>query len=216
MNHIRQTACFIIMLLLFVPQVSAQQLAQMKLPAPQTDIGKPVMQVLNARQSIREYTDKKLPAQELSNLLWAAWGINRPDGRHTAPSAVNYQEIDMYVILTEGVYKYNAQAHALDPIAAGDHRKEVSDREFVYLAPVILAYVADFAKVRGGKNDANMIFTHSDAAFIGENVYLYCASQGMGTVLMGNIDRAAYGKALNINENQFVTYSQPVGYVKSE
>jgi SagB-type dehydrogenase family enzyme len=204
------------MTLLTLSQAVAQTPAPMTLPAPQKDIGQPVMKVFQARQSIREYTDKQLSPQELSNLLWAAWGVNRADGRRTAPSASNMQEIDMYVILIQGVYKYNAANHALDLIASGDHRKEASTRDFVYQAPVILAYVADFSKARGGKTDSNMIFAHSDAAFIGENVYLYCASQGLGTVIMGSIDRDAYGKTLKINENQFVTYAQPVGYVKSQ
>jgi len=214
MNHIgKTTVCFILAVFLAVSAANAQDIARITLPAPQTDIGLPIMQVLNLRQSIREYdADRDIPPQELSNLLWAAWGVNRPDGRRTAPSAVNYQETDVYVICAQGVYRFDAAAHTLEPVAAGDHRAEVSDREFVFTAPLILVYVTDFTRMRGGRNDGNMVLAHADAGFISQNVYLYCASQGLGTVVMGAIDRDAYGKVLNIGPDQFITYAQPVGY----
>ena len=217
MNHLLRPAAWLILALtLPVSAGYAQQPSRMALPAPQTTIGKPVMEVFALRQSIREYAEKPLPAQELSNLLWAAWGINRADGRRTAPSAVNYQEIELYVLLPDGAYRYNAQDHALDPMVAGDQRKSISPRDVVVNAPVVFAYVADFSKMRGGITDGNMVLAHTDACFISENVYLYAASQGLGTVVMGSINREVSAKALNLGETQFVTYAQPVGYQRSE
>ena len=123
----------------------AQGPKPIQLPPPQTEIGKPLMQVLKLRQTSRSFDSKKLPLQELSNLLWAANGINRPEsGKRTAPTAVNWQEIDVYVALPEALYLYEARTHSLTMVVAKDLREATGSQGFVKDAPLNLIFVADF------------------------------------------------------------------------
>jgi len=192
----------------------AQELRPLALPKPRTEGGKPLMEALKNRQSNREYSAEKLPLEVLSNLLWAAWGINRPDGRRTAPSAVNWQEIEIYVALAEGVYLYDAPSHTLKPVAAGDLRAATGAQPFVAQAPVNLVYVADTAKARAMKPEETTLFTAADAGFIGQNVYLFCASEGLATVFRGMVDREALSKTLQLRPAQRILFAQTVGYPK--
>ena len=126
------------------PLLCAQELKPIQLPPPQTEIGKPLMQALKLRQTSRAFASKPLPLQELSNLLWAADGINRPDsGKRTAPSAMNWQEVDVYVALPDALYLYEAKTHTLTPVVAKDLREATGAQSFVKDAPVNLVYVAD-------------------------------------------------------------------------
>ena len=168
-------------LLLVAISVSAQEQKPVVLPKPQTDGGKPLMQVLKERKSGRDFSPEKLPPQMLSNLLWAAWGVNRPDGRRTAPSASNRQEIDIYVATAEGLYLYNAKDHQLEPVLKEDIRAATGRQPFVGQAPLNLIYVADQAKM-GRADDA---MAYADTGFISQNVYLFCASEGLATVVRG-------------------------------
>jgi nitroreductase len=177
---------------------------------PQIDGGRPLMQVLKARQSTREFSTDKLPAQVLSNLLWAAWGVNREDGRRTAPSARNRQEMDVYVALAEGTYVYNAKDHRLDPVVREDLRAATGTQPFVGEAPLNLVYVADRAKT-GGPDDA---MSYADTGFIGQNVYLYCASEGLVTVIRGMVPQEPLAKAMKLRPDQKITLAQTVGYPK--
>lgn len=194
--------------------LSAQELKPVKLLKPQTDIGKPLMQALAARQTTREFSEKPLPLQELSNLLWAAWGINRADsGKRTAPSAMNRQEMDVYAVTAEGVYLYDAKENVLTPVVAGDFRAQTGRQPFVATAPLNLVYVADTSKLTS-VSEESMMYVAADAGFISQNVYLYCASQGLATVVRGSVDKAAAEKAMNLKPTQKVILAQTVGYPK--
>ena len=195
--------------LLFVAvSLPAQELKPIPLPKPQTEGGKPLMQALSERKSGREFSSEKLPPQVLSNLLWAAWGVNRADGRRTAPSASNRQEIDVYVVTSDGVSLFDAKNHRLEPVAAGDFRAATGGQPFVSQAPLNLVYVADQAQTKSSDT------AYIDTGFISQNVYLYCASEGLSTVVRGSVDRAALAKALKLRPDQLVTVAQTVGYPK--
>ena len=192
-----------------------QELAPVKLPAPQMDGGKPLMQVLKARQSGREFSDQKLSPQTLSNLLWAAWGINRPDGRRTAPSASNRQEVEIYVTLPEGAYLYDAKAHALNPIASGDLRGATGSQPVAAGAALNLVYVADMAKAgRSATDPQQQLNVGADVGFIAENAYLFCASEGLATVVRASVPKAELAKQLKLRPDQQIVLAQSVGYPK--
>ena len=192
--------------LLTVPAAFSQNLKPIQLPKPQTSGGKPLLQTLAERQTSRSFADKPLPPQVLSNLLWAAFGINRPPevkagyGR-TAPSARNDQEVKLYVLLADAVYTYDAVANTLVPVVAGDARGKVGTPAQA-AAPVTIAYVAD---VKADK------FSGVDTGFIGQNVYLFAASEGLGAWF-----HAIHGddavKALNLTADQHLLFAQAVGY----
>jgi nitroreductase len=194
--------------------ITGQELKPVALPTPQTSGGKPLMQVLKERTSVRDFGPKVLSRQTLANLLWAAWGINRADGRRTAPSASNRQEIDVYVIMADGAYVYDATANALRAVAQADLRKFAGTQPYVAEAPVNLVYVADTAKL-GGDDAARLATANANAGFIAENVYLFCASEGLATVVRASVDRAELGKALNLRAGQRITLAQSVGYAKN-
>ncbi len=207
----------VVLLLVHLSGVVAlgQDPSAIKLPAPQTDGGKPLMQVLKLRQSAREFGAEKLPPQVLSNLLWAAWGINRPDGRRTAPSASNKQEIDVYVTLPEGAYVYDAKGNTLNPVAAGDLRAATGTQPFPATAAVNLVYVADTSKVARPATDPQQAMNiGADAGFISANVYLFCASEGLATVVRASVDKPALAKALKLKDTQVIVLAQTVGYPK--
>jgi SagB-type dehydrogenase family enzyme len=151
----------------------------------------------------------------LSNLLWAADGINRPEkGLRTAPSAMNWQEIDIYVTLPEGAYIYNAKEHRLDPVSPKDLRALTGKQDFVKTAPLNLVYVADMKKVSRVSEDEAKMWNGATAGFIAQNVYLYCASQGFAVVVRGLVERTALAGALNLRPEQKIILCQTVGYSK--
>ncbi len=191
----------------------AQDLKPIQLTTAQTEGGRPLMQVLKERKTRREFSPEKLPMQVLANLLWAAFGINRPDGGRTAPSAMNWQEIEIYVAMGDGLFLYNAKANRLDPILAQDVRAATGLQSFVAAAPVNLVYVADLSKTGQAESEAEL-FTAADAGFIGENVYLFCTSEGLATVVRGSVDRAALAKIMKLGPNQKILLAQSVGYPK--
>jgi len=193
--------------------VGAQELKPVVLPAPQTDGGRPLMQALKERKSTREFSGEKLPAQVLANLLWAGFGVNRPDGRRTAPSAMNWQEIEIYVVTADGAFVYDASKNRLEPVAKEDLRNLAGTQPFVATVPVNLVYVADLTKVTGDAGEKEL-FTGADTGFIAQNVYLYCASEGLATVVRASVDREALGKALKLKATQKIVLAQTVGYPK--
>ena len=204
-----------LVLLLFPTLSLGQELKPVILPLPQTDGGKPLMQALKDRHSTREFSPEKLPPQVLANLLWAAFGINRPDtGKRTAPSAMNWQEIDVYVATAEGLYVYDAKGNKLDPILAEDVRGATGVQPFVKDAPVDLVYVADFAKTGKSSAEERNFYTAADAGFIAQNVYLFCASEGLAVVVRGGVDRAALAKVMKLRPDQKILLAQTVGYPK--
>jgi SagB-type dehydrogenase family enzyme len=194
---------------------SAQENKSIQLPAPQKEIGKPLMQVLNSRQSTRIFTTKQLPMQEVSNLLWAAFGINRADeGKRTAPSARNWQDIDIYVFLPEGVYIYKAKENKLELVTSGDLRSMAGVQDFVKTAPLNLVYVSDQSKMGKSSIEEKMMYSGADAGFIAQNVYLYCASQDLGVVVRAMVDKKALAKKLNLKPEQVIVLAQTIGYKK--
>ncbi len=201
------TAIFVYSILVY-----AQEIKPIKLLDPQTEGGKPLMQALKERKSVREFSSKELPLQVISDLLWAANGINRPDSGHrTAPSAMNMQEIDIYVAKAEGLYLFDAKANILIPILAGDIRALTGKQSFVKDAPINLIYVADLSRMK--TQDADF-YAATDTGFISENVYLFCASAGLATVVRGLTDRPALAKAMKLRTDQKIILAQTVGYPK--
>ncbi|GIK87114.1 MAG: SagB/ThcOx family dehydrogenase [Burkholderiales bacterium] len=183
------------------------------LPPPEAAAQGTLMQALRLRRSIREYADRPLDLPVLSSLLWAAFGVNRPQsGQRTAPSAHNWQEIDVHAALPEGLYRYDALAHVLHLAVAGDLRALTGVQEFVGRAPVNLVYVADFARMDGGDEDDLPFLAGADAAVIAQNVYLYAASVGLATVVRGLIDRRALARAMRLRPQQRIVLAQSVGY----
>ena len=203
-----------IALLLIPAGLFAQDLKPVALPAPQTSGGKPLMQMLKERKSTRELTPEKLSPQVLSNLLWAGWGINREDGRRTAPSASNRQEIELYAVMADGAYVYDAKGNALKPVASGDLRKLTGTVPFVAEAALNLVYVADFAKMGNGDENNKNSTANANAGLIAENVYLFCASEGLGAVVRGSVPKPELSKALNLRPDQRIAFAQTVGHIK--
>ncbi len=193
----------------------AEDPAPVALPAPQTTGGKPLMQALALRSTSRAFAPDPLPLQTLSNLLWAAWGINRPaEGKRTAPSARNWQEIDLYVVMPQGAFVYDAAANTLAPRAAGDLRVLAGTQEFVKDAPLTLVYVADGARMKGAEAGQGQEWSWADAGFISQNVYLFCASEGLATGVRAYVDRPKLAQALKLGEKQTVIMAQCVGFPK--
>ena len=209
------TSFLLIAALVFSGGATAQQFKPIDLPKPQTEGGKPLMQALKERASSRAFSKEKIPLPVLSNLLWAAFGINRPDsGRRTAPSAKNWQEIDLYVATEEGLYLYDVKKHALNPVVQEDIRALTGRQSFVTDAPVNLIYVADFLRTGDSSNEEREFYSAADTGFIGQNVYLFCASEGLATVVRGSIDRSALAKAMKLRPDQRIILAQTVGYPK--
>lgn len=189
----------------------SQDLKDIQLPSPQTDGGRPLMQVLKDRKSTRDFRPDKLSPQILSNILWAGFGINRPDGRRTAPSASNKQEIDIYVATADGLYIYDAKGNRLTLILRDDVRAKTGIQPFVKDAPVNLVYVADLARTGADSAERDMDVA-ADSGFIAQNVYLFCASEGLATVVRGSIDRRKLAKAMRLRPDQRIILAQTVGY----
>jgi nitroreductase len=200
------------LVLIMISSALAQDLSPIALPKPITEGGKPLMQCLKERRTTREFSAEVVKPQVLSNLLWAAFGINREDGHRTAPSAMNNQEVDIYVFMAEGVYVYDAKANELTPVLSGDHRATAGKQDFVKSAPVNLVYVADFTKMKDMSDIDKTLYSAADAGFIAENVYLYCASDGLDCVVRGWVDRDGVAKALKLRSDQRVILAQTVGY----
>jgi SagB-type dehydrogenase family enzyme len=191
----------------------AQDTATIRLPPPETAGGMPLMQALQARHSTREFAGRALPPQELSNLLWAANGVNRPQtGQRTAPTAHDWREIDVYVTTADGAYRYDPSSHTLIKVAAGDLRPLAGVQDFVATVPVNLVYVADLERMSGAGAEDKAFYSAADAGFIAQNVYLYCASAGLAVVVRGLIDRDALGAALGLGPHQRIILAQSVGY----
>jgi nitroreductase len=206
-----------ILLVLFIYSlaVSAEEMKPVQLLAPQTEGGMPLMQVLKERKSTREFSQKELPLQVLSDLLWAGNGINRPgSGYHTAPSAMSMHEIDIYVAKTDGLYLYDAAGNTLIPVLKEDIRELAGKQSFVKDAPVNLIYVADLSRMNKASGADMDVYSSADTAFISENIYLFCASAGLATVVRGFIDKPVLAKAMKLRDNQKIILAQTVGYAK--
>ncbi len=193
----------------------AQGPKTVELSKPQTDGGKPLMQALSQRKSSRDFDTKAIPLQVLSNLLWAADGINRPQtGHKTAPSAMNHQEIDIYVTTADGLFLYDAVSNALKQIHSEDIRELTGRQAFAQHAPLNLVYVADLSKAGKGSTEEQVFYAAADTGYISQNVYLFCASEGLSTVVRASIDQEALAKAMKLRPDQKIILAQSVGYPK--
>jgi hypothetical protein len=195
--------------------------APIQLPSPVTEGGKTLTQALKDRKSARTFSEEKLSMQTLSNLLWAAFGINRPDGRRTAPSARNWQEIDIYVATPDGIFLWDPQKNLLNPILGKDVRAMTGTQAYVKDAAIDLVYVADYSKTAGGGSEQRQIsasekdvWVGADTGFISQNVYLYCASEGLATVVRAGVDKDALSKEMKLKPEQKIMFAQSIGYPK--
>ena len=177
----------IIMATMFSLSTNAQDIIPL-LP-PQKTGGLPLMEALAKRKTNREFSQAELTKQQLSNLLWAAAGINREDGRRTAPTARNAQQIEIYILNKEGAYLYLPKEHALQLITSGDHRTKGASQERFQECPLMLIFVANYVKMDGFSDEARDLYGCTDTGNISQNVYLYCASEGLATCALGSIHR---------------------------
>jgi SagB-type dehydrogenase family enzyme len=196
------------------PAATSAAIAPIDLPAPDKTGGMPLMDALAKRMTSRAFDTKELPLRHLSSALWAAFGFNRPDGKRTAPSARNWRETDIYVLLKQGAYLYDAPGHRLIPVMSEDIRELGATQAFAREAPVILVFVADLAKMGGANAAGNESTAAMDTGFISQNVYLYCASEGLATGIRGMVDRDALGKRLGLRSEQKITAAQSIGFPK--
>jgi hypothetical protein len=187
--------------------------AKVQLPPPRRSGGMPLMKALDLRQTKRLFSDKQLPMQILSDLLWAASGVNRPEsGKRTAPTATDAREIDLYVASERGLYLYDVPGHRLDRVLAGDIRPHTGSQGFVSVVPVDLIFVADETRFEDMSRDDVALYSATDTGYISQNVYLFCASEGLATVAVGSVDRPALAEAMKLRPSQRVILTQPVGY----
>jgi nitroreductase len=215
MKKIFQTGFILLImsLTLTTVMVSAQDII---LPAPHRSGGKPLMDALNERQSLRTFTSDNLSGQQLADLLWAAWGINRPDGHRTAPSSHNRQEMDVYVTLETGLYLYDATKNILKQVHNKDIRALTGTQDFPATAPVNLVYVSDMTK-RGKKEgdtitDTDLLSSWANTGFMAQNVYLYCASEGLGCVIRAMVPRDKLAPEMELKPHQAIILAQTVGF----
>lgn len=176
--------------------------------------GVTLQDALQNRHTARDFAATDLTMQQLSDLLWCANGENRKDGKRTAPSARNCQEIDIYVFMKQGVYLYNAEKHALELKIGDDKRASVGMQPFVADAPVILLFVANYDKMKGMDSEAKFFYGATDGGFVSQNVYLYCAAANLNTVVLGSIHRDKLKDMLQFNGRAIL--GQPVGNPKSK
>jgi SagB-type dehydrogenase family enzyme len=191
----------------------AEELNTIKLPVPDTTGGIPLMQALKLRHSTREFEPDTLTTKLLSNLLWAACGINRAEnGKRTAPSAMNKQEIDLYVATAHGLYIYDPKLHSLKMTLPNDIRAATGVQDYIKDAPINFVYVADYARIDYPSENDKLKYTSADAAFIAQNVYLFAASEGLATVVRGAIDTDKLAAVMKLGSDQHIVLAQTIGY----
>jgi SagB-type dehydrogenase family enzyme len=196
-------------------QETSSATTEIKLPRPKQAGGKQLLEALKDRKSTREFRSEDLNVKVLSNLLWAAFGLNRLDGHRTAPSVHNWQEIDIYLALKRGLYLFDPHANALRQVLADDIRAATGMQDFVATAPLNLVYVADLARMSSSDRTEQRFYSAIDTGFISQNVYLFCASEGLATVVRGLVDRRSLAKLMQLRPQQRVIVVQTVGYAKS-
>jgi SagB-type dehydrogenase family enzyme len=208
----RKTFSIILILMLTVCQAFAQASGVIALPEPKKTGGMPLFDALNQRQSLRSFTGQKIDMQTLSNILWAAYGVNRPDGKRTVPVARNWNEYDIYVVMADGWYIYEPGKHELNKKSSDDRREYAGRQDFVHTAPLTLIYVADYERMPGATDEVRDFYSAVNLGYISQNVYLCCASEGLGTCVLGQVDRDKISEVFNLRPGQRVVLSQVIGY----
>lgn len=184
-----------------------------ELPPPRGVGNLALMQALHARHSSREFAARPLSPQLLSNVLWAAGGVNRlASGGRTAPSANNWREVDVYAMTPDAAYRYHSASHALERVVASDLRDSTGLQDFVAVAPLDLVYVADFERMGEADAEDKAFYSATDTGFMAQNVYLACADAGLAVVVRGLIDRPRLADALALKPHQHIILAQSVGY----
>lgn len=193
---------------------TASEVKIIQLPPARTSGGKPLTEALKLRRSTREYSSRPIEAQVLSDLLWSAYGINRPTGDRTAPYWRHIMVIDIYAVMANGTWSYDPKLHALVQHLEDDLRAKTGLQDFVGTAPLNLVYVAHGDRMQYTPAEDQRLYASADACFIGQNVYLFCASEGLATVFRGAVNQKALAEAMHLDPSQFVTFAQTVGYPK--
>jgi hypothetical protein len=184
-----------------------------RLPKPRQSGGKPLLDTISKRKSTRWFQAKPLPTQMLSDLLWASFGISGENLEHrTAPSARNWRETDVFVVMPQGAYRFEPVSEVLGPVVMRDVRRETGNQDFAATAPVNLVYVVDFAKMAPATAEERWFFAALDVGAICENACLFCASEGLATVVRTSIDRPALSKCLDLRPGQQIIAAQSIGY----
>lgn len=186
-----------------------------QLPKPRTSGGLGLFDALRLRRSSRAYASTPLPLDRLSNLLWATTGVNRPaSGKRTTPFARNHRDTDVYVATEAGLYLYDPVHHALIPKVRKDLRALTGKQAFVGQAPLNLVYVVDWSRAVRADRETQLRYAGAHAAFMSQNLYLFCAAEKLATVVRASFDRPALSRALGLRETQYVVLAQTVGYPK--
>ena len=202
-------------ILFCVFSIQAQDLKVIKLNTPDKTRGSAIMKAFSDRQSGRDYSPESLKPQDLSDLLWAANGINRADGKRTAPSCQNFQDVEVYVILPEGAYVYDAVAHALNPLTAGDYRGAVAGgQDFARTAPLSIVLVANMTKY-GNTSESSKLMAAVDIGIVCQNINMACAGLGLVTVPRGSMDKETLKTVLKLTDIHLLLMNNPVGYPKN-
>ena len=209
----KKTLC-ILVLLVFVINLNAQELKSIALNPPDINSGLTVMQAFSKRSSASAFTSEKLKLQDLSDLLWAADGINRQDSKkRTAPSAMNAQDVDIYVFLEEGVYLYNASGNSIDPVIAGDQRALAAGRQTEFAnAAVILVLVSDISRFQNGDDKMKLSMAALDAGMVSQNIAVFCAGTGLLTRPRATMDQPKLKEILKLKDTQYLLLNNPVSY----
>lgn len=180
-------------------------------PHPQA-LGVDLVTALERRQTVREFANRELSLEDLSAVLWAANGVNRPDGKRTAPSAHGEQYIDVYVITGQGAWRYDAPAQRLEQVREGDFKERLSSQEHVGKAPVVLVFVADLGRLSGASPEQKRDWAHATAGTMAQNVALMAAAKNLGTGMVGGINARAISEVLQLSRSQEPLYVMPLGY----
>jgi SagB-type dehydrogenase family enzyme len=209
----KKTLC-ILVLFAIVINLEAQELKSIALNPPDINSGLTVMQAFSKRSSASAFTSEKLKLQDLSDLLWAADGINRQDSKkRTAPSAMNAQDIDIYVFLMDGVYLYNAAGNSLDPVVTGDQRILAAGRQTEFAnAAVILVMVSDVSRFKGGEDNMKLSMAAMDAGMVSQNIAVFCAGTGLLTRPRATMDQPKLKAILKLKDTQYPLLNNPVSY----
>ena len=209
----KKTVC-LLMLAAMMINLEAQEIKSIALNPPDINSGLTVMQAFSKRSSATAFTSEKLKLQDLSDLLWAANGINRKDSKkRTAPSAMNSQDIDIYVFLEEGVYLYNASANSLDPVVSGDQRTLAAGRQNeVAKAAVILVMVSDISRFQNGDDKMKLSMAAMDAGIVSQNISVFCAGTGLLTRPRATMDQPKLKETLKLKDTQYPLLNNPVSY----
>lgn len=202
------------MLTLITGFLAGQPVHDIKLNTPDMERGLTIMKAFEKRASATSFSSRELSLQDLSDLLWASAGINRPEnGKRTSPTAVNAQDIDVYVLMKSGAYLYDAKTHTLMGVAAGDNRKMVSERQANFAnAPVMLVLVSDISRFRGDDKDLKLTWAAMDAGIVSQNIAIFCAGTALVTRPRASMDTEGLKKLLELSATQYPLLNNPVGY----